>query len=380
MMAEGALEIREINTRRELKRFIQFANDLYADCPYYCPPLFFDEMNCFNPERNPALEVCEYQLWMAFRDNKPVGRIAGLINYKANEKWNYKHVRFGWFDFIDDLEVSKALLDTVVAWGKERGMDGLNGPVGFTDFDHEGLLLEGYEYLAPMASLYNYPYYVKHVEAYGLTKEADWIEIQCYPPKACPERLERIADIVKQRSHVRVDKVKNARELVRKYGIEYMDVIDTAYQKLYNFQPMTDKQKNYYKNMYFPILNFDFVTIVVNEKNEIVGVGLGMPDISEALRKCGGKLFPFGWFHLLRALKAKKMDAFNFLLIAVRPDYQDKGINALFFQDQIPYINKYGIKRLETTSILETNTKNIANFTQFDHKQHKRRRAYIKSI
>ena len=375
-----AIEIRPIHTKRELRAFIEFANRLYKDCPYYCPPLFFDEMNCFNPERNPALEVSEYQLWMAYRDGKAVGRIAGIINRRANEKWGYKHVRFGWWDFIDDLEVSKALLDTVAAWGKERGMDALNGPVGFTDFDHEGLLLEGYEYLAPMASLYNFPYYVKHAEAYGLTKEADWIEIQVYPPYVCPERLDRIANIVKERSHVRVDKVKNSRELVRKYGIEYMDVIDEAYQKLYNFQPMTDKQKNYYKDMYFPILNFDFVTVVVNDQNEIVAVALGMPDISEALRKCGGHLFPFGWYHILKALKAKQIDTFNMLLIAVRPDYQDKGINALFFQDWIPYIAKYGIKRMETTAILETNTKNQANFTQFDHKQHKRRRAYIKPI
>ena len=375
-----AVEVRQIQTKRELKQFIQFANDLYADCPYYCPPLFFDEMNCFEAEKNPALEVCEYQLRMAYRNGEPVGRIAGIINRKANEKWNVKHVRFGWFDFIDDLEVSKALLDTVAAWGKERGMDGLNGPVGFTDFDHEGLLIDGYEYPAVMASLYNYPYYVRHIESYGLTKEADWVEIRVTPPAKVPERLARMAELIKERSHVRIDKVKNSRELVRKYGIEYMDVIDTAYQKLYNFQPMTVKQKNYYKDMYFPFLNFDFVTIVVNEKNEIVGVGLGMPDISDALRKCGGKLFPFGWYHLLKALKAKKMESFSFLLIAVRPDYQNRGINALFIVDQIPYINRYGIKRLETTNILETNTKNIANFTQFEHQIHKRHRAYIKAI
>lgn len=375
-----ALEIREITTRKELKQFIEFTNTLYRECEYYCPPLFFDEMNCFDKEKNPALEVCDYKLWMAYRDGKAVGRIAGVVNYKANEKWGYKNARFGWFDFIDDLEVSKALLDKVTEWGKEKGMTAINGPVGFTDFDHQGLLLEGYDYLAPMASLYNFPYYVKHFDAYGLTKDADWIEIQVYPPTCCPERLNRIAEIVKERSKVRVDKVKNARELVRKYGIEYMDVIDIAYQKLYNFQPMTIKQKNYYKDMYFPILNFDFVTLVVNDKDEVVGVGVGMPDISEPLRKCGGHLFPFGWYHVLKALKAKQMDAFNFLLIAVRPDYQDKGINALFFQDQIPYINKYKIKRLETTAILETNTKNIANFTQFDHKMHKRRRAYIKQI
>ena len=271
-LALMAVEIRDIKTKNELRRFIEFANDLYEDCPYYCPPLFFDEMNCFDREKNPAAEVCDFQLWMAFRDGKPVGRIAGIINHKANEKWGYKHVRFGWFDFIDDLEVSKALLDTVAAWGKERGMDALNGPVGFTDFDHEGLLLEGYDSLAVMASLYNYPYYVRHVEAYGLVKEADWVELQVTPPKTCPERIERICELVKQRYHVRVVKVKNSRELVRRFGIEYMDVIDAAYQKLYNFQPMTQRQKEHYKKVYFPLLNFDFVTIVVNDKNEIVGV------------------------------------------------------------------------------------------------------------
>ena len=375
-----ALEIREIHSKRELKQFIQFANDLYADCPYYCPPLFFDEMNCFNPEKNPALEVCEFQLWMAYREGKPVGRVAGIINHRANEKWGVKKVRFGWFDFIDDLEVSRALLDTVVAWGKAHGMDELNGPVGFTDFDHEGLLLEGYEYLAVMASLYNYPYYVKHVDAYGLTKEVDWIEIQVYPPLEWTERLDRISKMVKERSKVRIVKVKNSRELVKRFGISYMDIIDQAYQKLYNFQPMTEKQKNYYKDMYFPLLNFDFVTLIVNEKDELVCVGLGMPDIAEALRKCGGKLFPFGWYHLLKALKAKKMDSFCFLLIAVRPDYQDRGINVLCLEDQIPRFDTYGIRKLETTNMLETNTKIISYFTQFPHKQHKRHRAYIKKI
>ena len=380
MLHKMAVEIRQIETKRELKQFIQFANDLYADCPYYCPPLLFDELNCFDPEKNPALEVCEFQLWMAYREGKPVGRVAGIINRRANEKWGFKHVRFGWFDFIDDIEVSKALLDTVAAWGKARGMDALNGPVGFTDFDHEGLLLEGYDYPAVMASLYNYPYYVKHIDAYGLVKEADWIELQVFPPKQTPERIERLAEMVKQRYHVKIVKVKNSRELVKRFGIEYMDVIDAAYQKLYNFQPMTDKQKNYYKDMYFQFLNFDFVTLVVNEKEELVGVGLGMPDIAPALRKSGGKLFPFGWYHLLKALKAKKMERFSFLLIAVRPDYQDKGINALFLQDQIPIINQYGIKTLETTSMLETNTKVLSFFMQFDHKQHKRHRAYIKPL
>jgi len=375
-----ALEIREIHTKKEIKQFIEFANNLYKGDKYYCPPLFFDEMNCFNPKKNPALEVCDFKMWMAYRDGKPVGRICGIINRRANEHWNVKKVRFGWFDFIDDMEVSHALLDTVAAWGKAQGMDELNGPVGFTDFDHEGLLLEGYEYRAPMASLYNYPYYVKHVDAYGLTKEADWIEMKVNPGDTCPEKVNRVAEIVKQRSHVRVVKVKNVRELKRRYGTQYMDVIDSAYQKLYNFQPMTQRQKEYYRDMYLPLLNFDFVTIIENEAHEVVGVALGMPDISEALQKCGGHLFPFGWYHLLKALKSKKIKAFNFLLIAVRPDYQNKGIDTLFYQDLIPIFGRYHLSGLDTTAMLEKNNKILDFFSRIDHIQHKRRRAYMKAI
>ncbi len=374
------LQLHEVKTKKELKRFIEFGNDLYKDCENFCPALIQDEMDTFDAKKNPVYDVSECILYLAYRDGKIVGRIAGIINHAANKHWGVRHVRFGWMDFIDDKAVSKALLDAVAAWGKSKGMEKLNGPVGFTDLDHEGLLIEGYEYLAPMASLYNYPYYVEHMEAYGLTKENDWIELQITPPTETPERLLRVANIVKERSKVRVDKVKSVKELMRKYGYTYFDVIDVAYQKLYNFQPLTDRQKKYYSEIYFPLLNFDFVTIVVNELDEIVGVGVGMPDISHALRKCKGKLFPFGWFHVLRALKAKKMEAFDLLIIAVRPDYQNKGVNSLILVDQVPYFIKYGIKRVETTSIMETNYKNLANWEYFEHKQHKRRRAYIKPL
>ena len=375
-----AVEIRKITTIRELKRFVQFGNDFYKDCEYFCPQLINDELDVFDEKKNPAHEVCEYVLFMAYRDKNPVGRIAGIINHAANEKWNVKKVRFGWIDFIDDQEVSFALLDAVVEWGKSKGMDKLNGPVGMTDFDHQGLLIEGYDYLAPMASLYNYPYYVRHLEAYGLGKEADWIEYQINPQTELPERFERMDKIVRERTKVRVDKVKNCKELVKKYGTQYMDVIDIAYQKLYNFQPLSDRQKKYYCDSYFPLLNFDFVTLVVNEKDEVVGVGVGMPDISKALRKCKGKLFPFGWYHMVKALRAKQMDKFDLLIIAVRPDYQDRGLNAVIIADQHPYFVKYGIKEVETTAILETNTKNQTHWEMFPHKIHKRRRAYIKDI
>lgn len=375
-----AVEIRKITTIRELKRFVQFGNDFYKDCEYFCPQLINDELDVFDEKKNPAHEVCEHVLFMAYRDKNPVGRIAGIINHAANEKWNVKKVRFGWIDFIDDQEVSFALLDAVAEWGKSKGMDKLNGPVGMTDFDHQGLLIEGYDYLAPMASLYNYPYYVRHLEAYGLGKEADWIEYQINPQTELPERFERMDKIVRERTKVRVDKVKNCKELVKKYGMQYMDVIDIAYQKLYNFQPLSDRQKKYYCDSYFPLLNFDFVTLVINEKDEVVGVGVGMPDISKALRKCKGKLFPFGWYHMLKALRAKQMDKFDLLIIAVRPDYQDRGLNAVIIADQHPYFVKYGIKEVETTAILETNTKNQTHWEMFPHKIHKRRRAYIKDI
>ena len=372
--------VKEVTTKRELRRFVQFGIDLYKGNDCYCPPLVIDELNTFSPSGNPALEVCDFVIYMAYRNDEIVGRIVGIINHRANEAWGVKKCRFGWFECIDDYEVFKTLLDAVAEWGKSRGMTALNGPVGFTDFDHQGLLLEGFEYNAPMASLYTHPYYVAHYERYGLQKEADWIEFQVTPPTEAPERMQRVAKLVEERYGLHTVKVKSVRELKKRYGYTYFDVLDSAYQKLYNFQPLTDKQKQYYCKMYFPLLNFDFVTMVANEKDEIVAVGLGMPSLSEALRKCRGRLFPFGWYHLLKALKAKKMTDFDLLLIAVRPDYQDKGVNALIVNEMTPYFTQYGIQRVETSAILETNIKSQANFTIFDHIQHKRRRAFIKAL
>lgn len=377
---QNKITIKEIKSKHDLRRFVQFGIDLYKGNPYYCPPIFFDEVNSFIPKSNPALEVCDFVVYLAYRDGKIVGRIAGIINHRANEVWKVKKCRFGWFDFIDDYDVFKALIDAVAEWGRNRGMTELNGPVGFTDFDKEGLLIEGFDYNAPMASLYTHPYYIAHYERYGLSKEADWIEFQIQSPQEAPERMNRLAKVVEERYKLKVVKVKNSRELKKRYGYTYFDVLDEAYQKLYNYQPMTERQKRYYCNMYFPLVNYDFVTMVVNEKDEIIAIGLGMPSLSDALRKCQGHLLPFGWYHLLKALKAKKMTDFDLLLIAVRPDYQNLGVNSLIFNEMTPHFAKYGIQRVETTSILETNSKNIANFLPFDVIQHKRRRAYTKEL
>lgn len=374
------IEIKEVTNKLQLIKFIKFGNELYKDCKEFCPRLILDEMGTFDVKKNPAHKVSEHILYLAYREGEIVGRICGIINHEANKKWDVKKVRFGWMDYIDDLEVSQALLDAVKAWGKSKGMTELNGPVGFTDLDYEGLLIEGFEYPSPMISLYNYPYYERHMEAYGLKKEADWIEFEVYPPTELPEKVARMAKIAAERSKVRVDKVKGPKELQAKYGLEYFDVIDAAYQKLYNFQPLTKEQKQYFSEMYFPLLNFDFVTVVVNEQDEVVGVGVGMPDISPALRKCNGRLFPFGWYHLLKAMKAKQLDSFTLLILAVRPDYQNRGINSLILADQLPYFIQYGIKRVDTTSMLETNWQIHANFSIFPHKQHKRRRAYLMEI
>lgn len=375
-----AVIIQEVKTKWQLYKFVKFYNDLYKDCEFACPRLILDEMSTFNRKKNPSYDVCESIEYLAYRDGKIVGRIAGIINRVANERWGVNKVRFGWFDFIDDPEVSRALLDAVVRWGKTKGMNELNGPVGFTDWDYEGLLIEGFEYLAPIASLYNFPYYQKHLESYGLAKEADWIEYQFPKPHEVPERMARMAKIVAERSHVHIEKVHTTKELTEKFGMQYMDVLDAAYRKLYNFQPMTLRQKEHYRDMYFPLLNFDFVSIVANEQNECVAVGLGMPDISVAVRKCHGRLFPFGWYHILRALKAKQLERFDLLLIGVRPDYQDKGVTSLIMNDFVPYLKQYNVQILETTSMLETNNKVLSFFDGFERKQHKRRRAYEMSI
>ena len=376
----GVITIKEVKTNRELRRFVQFGVDLYKGNDCYCPPIIFDEINTFKKGGNPALEVCEFVLYLAYRNGEIVGRIAGIVNHRAHEAWKVKKCRFGWFDFIDDYDVFKSLLDAVAEWGRSKGMERLNGPVGFTDFDRQGLLIEGFDHSAPMASLYSYPYYVAHYERYGLQKEADWIEFQVFPPKEAPERMRRIAGYVAERYGLKTVKVKGVRELKKRFGYTYFDVLDEAYQALYNYQPMTTKQKQYYCKMFFPLLNFDFVTLVVNAKDEIVAVGLGMPSLSEALRKCRGRLFPFGWYYILKALKAKQMTDFDLLLIAVRPDYQDKGINSMIVDEMTPYFSKYGIQRIETSAILETNLKSQNNFVIFDHIQHKRRRAFVKEL
>jgi len=376
-----SVEIRLVRTKKEMKTFVQFANKMYKGNPYYCPTMDSDEYATFDKKNNPTLEFCTYELFLAYKGDECVGRIAAFINPIANEKWGCKRCRFGWMDFVDDKEVSKALLDAAAAWGKAQGMNEFNGPVGFTDLDRQGLLVEGFEEPSLSIENYSYPYYVEHLEAYGLKKDADWIEFDMKVPEDLDPKWYRVADIVMKRSDVHVVKMKNFFEIRRRYpNQEYFQLLSDCYSKLYNYQPLTQKQMAYYADHFVPFLNFDLVTILENSKNEIVGIAIGMPDIAPALRKCDGKLFPFGWYYLLKALKSKKIDHWSFLLFAVREDYQDKGINALFFTDQMPYFRKYHIKTADTGDILEDNHKSWSNFVYFEHEIKKRRRAYLMNI
>ncbi len=372
--------IKEVSSKKELRKFAKFTNQLYKKDAYYCPQILLDLLSTFNPKSNPAHEFSDSVYYLAYKDSKIVGRIAGIINHNANRAWECKKVRFGWFDFIDDKEVSKALLDAVAAWGKNKGMDTLNGPVGYTDLDLQGLLLEGYEYSSPLTSLYNYPYYVEHFNEYGLSKEVDWIEYQLIPPGKVPERIERIGERVLQRLNLKIVKCKTKKEVIKRYGLKFFDVIDIAYRPLYNVAPMTQAQKQNYTDTYLPLLNLDFVTFIEDKAGELIGVGIGMPDISDALRSCNGNLFPFGWWKILRAVKAKRFKVLDLLLIAILPEYQNLGVNALFLMDQIKYVEKYGIETIESSAVLESNIGSIGTFNDIERIFHKKRRAYIKTI
>jgi len=375
------MQIIKVETKRQLKQFVQFGIDLYKDCQYACPPLLLDEFNSLEREKNPAFEACDAIYFLAVNDSGAVvGRIAGIINYRANLHWNNKKIRFGWFDFIDDLSVSKALLDAVATWGRGKGMTQLNGPVGFSDMDKEGLLVEGFESSQLMASSYNFSYYEKHYDAYGLTMENLWRERKVSVPDAVPERMARVSEIAIERCNLRVLKVSSASDVKKQIGYRFFDLIDDCYSNLYNYAPLTQRQKIYYSNIYFPVLNYDFVTLVVNENSELVAAGVAMPNMSNVLRKTKGKLLPFGWVQFLKALHSKKIDEVDLLLIAVRPDYQGKGLNAIMFAHQIPNMIKHGVRFANVTNVLEDNVKSSSNFDFFEQQYLKVRKAYVKSI
>ena len=375
-----AIIIKKVSSKKELKTFIRFNYELYKGNPYSVPDLYDDMLGTFSPKRNAAFEFCEADYFLAYNNNKVVGRVAAIINKRANETWNKKEVRFGWIDFIDDIEVSEALLDTVARWGKERGMEAMVGPLGFTDMDAEGMLIEGFDQLSTMSTIYNFPYYPQHLEELGFEKEADWVEFKLTVPDKLPEKFVRISEIILQKYKLRIKKLKRKEIKTKNYGQKIFDLINEAYAPLYGYSKMTQRQINQYIKMYLPLIDLRMVSLVEDENGELIAVGISMPSLSEALQKVEGKMLPFGWYHLLKALFFKKPKVLDLLLVGVKPEYQSKGVNALLFYDLVPVYQQMGFKYGESNPELELNKKVQSQWSAFESVQHKRRRAYKKML
>ena len=375
-----AIEIKEIKpTRKEIKKFSMFSTNMYKDNKYYVPDLLMDNLDTFNPAKNPASEFCDSKLFMAYRDGKAVGRVAGIINRVVNEKCNEKNVRFGFIDFVDDEEVSAALMAAVEDWGRSQGMDHIVGPLGFTDMDPEGMLIEGFDQVSTMATIYNHPYYQQHIEKLGFERETDWVEFKIVVPDVIPEKMVRICEIVKKKYNVRNIKYTSAKALVKDYGQAIFQLINEAYSQLYGYSPLTPRQIDHYISMYLPVLRLENVSLIVDADNTLIGVGIAMPSMSKALQRSRGKLFPFGWYHLLKGLKGKN-DVVDLLLVAIKPEYQSKGVNSLLFNDLSPCFRKNGYKYAESNPELDDNQRVQLQWQYFETTQHKRRRAYKKAL
>ncbi len=375
------IEIRPVTTKKDLKRFIRFNYELYKDNPYSVPDIYEDMLETFS-DKNPAMEFCEAVYYLAYKDGQVVGRVAGIINHKANKRWELKTVRFGYIDFIDDMEVSKTLIEAVEAWGKSKGMSSIQGPLGFTDMDAEGMLIEGFEELSTNATIYNYPYYPKHIEALGFVKEADWVELLMTVPRetGMPERLDRIARIVIEKYGLQIKRYTSRNKLRKDYGKEIFRVINEAFKPLFGYSELSDRQIDQYVKIYLPFIDLKLVSLITDSNGKLICVGISMPSLSKALQKAKGKLFPFGWFHLLKALKWKKPDTLDLMLVGILPEYQGKGINAVLFYDLLPNYIEEGYKYVETNPELETNNKVQSQWVYFDRRQHKRRRCFSKTL
>ncbi len=371
--------VHPIYSRDQREQYVKFGIDLYKGNDCYVPPLVRDDMATLDPDVNPAFDFCEAQSFMAFRNGEPVGTITAIINKSANDKTGRRDLRFGFLEFIDDAEVVDALFEAAAAWGRERGMTRMVGPMGFSDMDHEGMLIEGFDELGTMATIYNYPYYPEHMARLGFEKEVDWVEFRIKVPDAIPEKHQRIAEIVARKYGLKVVKYTSRSKIKKEYGQAIFDLINSAYADLYGYSPLSPRQISYYIDEYIGMLNLDQVSLVTDSDGRLVAVGISMPNMSRALQKSRGRLFPTGWYHLLKALKGDT-DTVDLLLVAVAPDYQSKGVNALLFSDLIPVFNRRGFKEAESNLELEGNENVQKQWEYFERRQHRRRRAFSKSI
>ena len=380
----STVTIKSVKDKRGLEAFIQFHYDLYRNDPYDAPNLHSDEVATLSKNRNAAFEFCEAEYFLAYKEDRVVGRVAAIINRKANEKWQRKSVRFGWIDFVDDREVSAALLDAVAEWGRSKGMTEVVGPLGFTDMDPEGMLTHGFDQLGTQATIYNYAYYPEHMESMGgWEKDNDYVEYKLLVPEKMPEKYGKIAQMIEMRYNLHVKKLTRKDVFRGGYGKKIFEVINETFSHLYGYSELTPRQIDQYVNMYLPMADLDLVTLIEdrNANGKIVGVGITIPSLTRAFQKCrNGRLWPFGWWHVIRALKFHKTECVDLLLIGILPEYRKKGANALLFADLIPRYQQYGFKWGETHVEMETNENVQSQWQYLEPIQHKRRRCYIKKI
>lgn len=368
----------EVTNKKLLKKWAEFPNKLYKDNEFYVPFLTIDEIDTFTQEKNPAYEFCETKLFLAYKDNAIVGRIAGLINHAYNQKWNKNAIRFTRFDFIDDYEVSQALFNKVVEWGKERGYTSIMGPIGFTDMDHEGMLVEGFEELNMSITFYNHPYYLEHMTHLGLVKDIDWVEFQVFVPEQTDPRIDKLSQRILERNGFELVTYTD-RKVLYQEAFEAFKVIDVAFSKLYGTVPLTPAVIEKAINDYIPLVNLDYICSVKNKEGKIIGFGVLVPSIAKALKKSNGKLFPFGIFRMLKALKGKN-DVLEMFLVGVEPEYQKLGIPAIMLNTLLKKCIENNVKVCETGPELETNTDVQGMWKGFETRQHKRRRCWTKEI
>ncbi|MDE3252988.1 MAG: GNAT family N-acetyltransferase [Bacteroidota bacterium] len=372
-----SITIQEVTHKKQLEAFIRFPYRLYKNNPYYVPSLLFDERATLRKDKNPAFDDCEARYWLAYRNKKVVGRIAAIISHAFIEKWKHRYMRFGWIDFEDDPAIPQKLLHTVEAWAKEKGMTAVHGPMGFTDLDHEGMLVEGFDQLGTLAAIYNHPYYPEMLEELGYRKDADWVEYKITLPDSMPEKLEKMASIVRRRNKLEMVKASKAKEILP-YAKDIFELINESYADLYGVVPLTEKQIAYYTQQYFSFIRPDFVPLVIDQQGKLVAFGITMPSLSHALQKAKGSLFPFGFMHLLKALKKNKQA--DLYLVAVKKELQGKGVNALLMHALTESYIKNGIRYAESNPELEMNTKVQSIWEHYEAIQHKRRRCYIKHL
>ena len=370
-------KILKVENKKQMRQFVDFPLDLYKNCENYVPALRGDEFDTFNPKKNDAYEYCEADCYLAEKDGKTVGRVAAIINHNANEKWGKKVVRFGWIDFIEDKEVLRALIDAVEDFGRKRGCTEITGPLGFTDMDREGLLVEGYENLSSFTCIYNYPYYDPMLAELGFSKDVDWTQRTVELSDEFPKMYD-LAPRIEERSGIRVLKGMSMNQLAKRYGMEIFHLYNKSFAPLYGFAPLTDKQIKAYLATYVPILDPDFVAVAVNKEDKPVGFCFCVPTLSTAIKKSGGRLFPLGLFRILKALK--KPSALEALLIGVLPEYQGSGAWVLLFKYLHQNCIKRNVHKMIMNPQLEENVKVQTLFTQYNPQFYTRRRSYVKAI